>query len=194
MTAAAVLVGAANLGSFVLVNADPVAGLKRYSVLTGPGARITPLARTYGYDLIAHYYRSRGESRAALRYASALLQVEPTNPRYWAMVGAIHNSRGDYATAIPYVEESLRRGSKSAGTRTNLGICYRAGRPERGRPSPAAHRRGDGPETPQNHLNLALSLLNAGRADSARIVLQETVRRWPNYTAAQNAMKRHFAG
>jgi TolA-binding protein len=50
------------------------------------------------------------------------------------------------------------------------------------------------PETPQNHLNLALSLLNAGRADSARIVLQETVRRWPNYTAAQNAMKRHSGG
>jgi len=194
VTAAAVLVGVASLGSFVLVNADPASGLKRYSILTGPGARITSLARTYGYDLMAHYYRSRGESRDALRYASMLVEVEPTNPRYWAMVGAIHYSRGDYAAAIPYLEESVRRGSRSAGARTNLGICYA----QTGRSAEALAQlhvaAAMDPDAPQNHLNLALSLLNAGRADSARIELQETVRRWPQYAPARNAMRRYFGG
>jgi len=50
------------------------------------------------------------------------------------------------------------------------------------------------PDQPQNQLNLALSLLNAGRADSARVLLQETVRRWPQYAPAQNAMKRYLGG
>jgi len=194
VTAAAVLVGVASLGSFVLVNANPAAGLKRYSVLTGPGAQITPFARTYAYDLIAHYYRSRGESSAALRYASSLIEVEPTNPRYWAMVGTLHYSRGDYAAAIPFLEESVRRRSKSAGTRTNLGICYA----QTGRSADALAQlhiaAAMEPDQPQNQLNLALSLLNAGRADSARVLLQETVRRWPQYAPAQNAMKRYFGG
>ncbi len=194
VTAAAVLVGTCGLGSFVLVNADPVAGLTRYSVLTGPGARITPYARAYGHELLAQYYRSHGESRGALDHALALLEIEPTNPRYWAMVGAIHYSRGDYVTAIPYLEESVRRGSKSAGTRTNLGICYA----QTGRAADALEQlhiaAAMEPDAPQNHLNLALSLLNAGRADSARIELQETVRRWPQFAPARNAMRRHFGG
>jgi hypothetical protein len=194
VAAAGVLVGAASLGSFVLVNADPAAGFNRYSVVTGPGARITPFARTYAYDMIAHYCRSRGDSRAALRYASALLELEPTNPRYWAMAGAIHYSRGEYAAAIPFLEESVRRGRKSAATRTNLGICYaQTGRSEDALAELHIAAAMD-PDRPQNQLNLALSLLNVGRADSARVLLQETLRRWPQFTPAQNAMKRHFGG
>jgi Tetratricopeptide repeat len=194
VAAAAGLVGASALGSFVLVNADPAAGVARYSVLTGPGARITPYARAYGHELLAQYYRSHGESRVALDHASALLQIEPTNPRYWAMVGAIHYSRGDYVAAIPYLEESVRRGSKTAGTRTNLGICYA----QTGRAADALAQlhiaAAMEPENPQNQLNLALSLLNAGRVDSSRIVLQETIRRWPHFAPAQSAMRRHFGG
>jgi len=192
VAAAAVIVGTVGLGSFVLVNADPAAGLARYSVLTGPGARITPYARAYGHELLAQYYRSLGDSRAALDHASALLEIEPTNPRYWAMVGAIHYSRGDYPAAIPYLEESVRRGSKSAGTWTNLGICYA----QTGRAVDALAQlhiaAAMEPESPQNQLNLALSLLNAQRADSSRIVLQEAIRRWPHFAPAQNAMTRHF--
>jgi tetratricopeptide repeat protein len=192
VTAAGVLVGAASLGSFVLVNANTAAGLARYSIVVGPGARITPLARAYGYDLLAHYYRGRGDSRSALRYAIELLRVEPTNPRYWAMVGAIHYGRGDYGNAIPFLEESERRGSQSAGTWTNLGISYA----QTGRSAEALAQfriaAAMEPDQPQNQLNLALSLLNAGRSDSARIVIQETVRRWPQFAPAQSVMRRHF--
>ena len=108
------------------------------------------------------------------------------------MVGAIHYSRGDYPAAIPYLEESVRRGSKSAGTWTNLGICYA----QTGRAVDALAQlhiaAAMEPESPQNQLNLALSLLNAQRADSSRIVLQEAIRRWPQFAPAQNAMTRHF--
>ncbi len=192
LATASVLVGAASLGSFVLVNADPTAGLTRYRVLTGPGARITPRARTYAYDLIASYYRSRGDSRGALRYASALLGIEPTNPRYWEMVGSIHYSRGDYSMAIPFLEESERRGSKSAGVWTNLGICYTQTGRSRDALAQLHIAAAMEPEMPQNQLNLALSLLNVGRADSARVVLEKTLRRWPQYAPAQSAMKKYF--
>lgn len=192
VAAAVVLVGAASLGAFVLVNADPAAGLMRYSVVTGPGARITVPARTYGYDLLAHYYRSRGDNRSALRYATELLQIEPTNPRYWAMVGTIHYSRGDYSRAIPFLEQSERRGSKSPGTWTNLGISY--AQTGRGQEALAQLHIAAAmePDLPQNQLNLALSLMNAGRADSARVLLETTLRRWPQYAPAQSAMQKYF--
>ncbi|HEY2923796.1 MAG TPA: tetratricopeptide repeat protein, partial [Candidatus Eisenbacteria bacterium] len=110
--------------AFVLVNASGSAGTRRYETLVSPPARITDFARWYGYELLAHYHRHRGENRRAMTYVDLLLRTEPANPRYWAMGGATLVGMGRYAEAVPFLTEALRRSPNRAGTRTNLGICY----------------------------------------------------------------------
>ncbi|HEX7077086.1 MAG TPA: tetratricopeptide repeat protein [Candidatus Eisenbacteria bacterium] len=189
-----VLLGVASLGSFVAVNADPAAGVRRYAALVGPRARITPFARVYGYELLVHYHRDSGDKDVALAYARALLRHEPTNHRLWSMVGAILYDQHRYDEAIPYLRESIARGSPSAGTRTNLGICLS----NMGRAKEALDQFREvaamEPGRPDHQLNLALGLLGVGEADSARVILLRTIRAWPRFAPARRALERHFGG
>lgn len=193
-SAGVLLLGVVALGSFVAVNADPAAGIRRYEALVGRGARITPFARVYGYELLVHYHRDSGDKDVALGYAKALLRHEPTNHRLWSMVGAILYDQHRYDEAIPYLRESIARGSPSAGTRTNLGICLS----NTGRAQEALTQFREvaamEPGRPDHQLNLALGLLGVGEADSARVILLRTIRAWPGFAPARRALERHFGG
>jgi Tetratricopeptide repeat len=180
------------LASFVLVNAIPASGTRRYTTLLGSGAKITRYARAYGHEILAYYDRRRGDARAALGHAEAFRQDEPTNPRAWAMVGAERMALHDYKGAIGSLEESVRRGRNAGGTWTNLGICYTyEGNADA---ALASFQRAASvePNRPEYKLNLALGLLKAGRPDSARAVLISAVRRWPRYRPALEALRQHF--
>jgi tetratricopeptide (TPR) repeat protein len=184
-----------SLGSFLafaLVNASERAGTRRYETLVSPQATITVFARWYGYELLADYYRHRGEYGRAWSYLDRLLRTEPANPRYWAMGGATLVSMRRYAEAIPYLEETLRRSPNRAGTRTNLGICYS----DAARYREALYEfkeavRLDG-NRPDYLNNLGLAYKNAGAPDSARAVWSEVLRRWPAYVPARRAMMKYF--
>jgi hypothetical protein len=180
------------LGAFVLVNANTTSGVRRYETLVGPGARITSFARTYGYEILAYFHRYSGDTGEALRYADALVHREPTNHRFWAMAGTIRMSRGDYNGAVANLEEAVRRGRNAGGTWTNLGICYTSQRRFGEALDSFTRAVAAEPDRPDRRLNLALSLLNSGRPDSARAVLDATVRRWPTYTPARRALQRYF--
>ena len=184
--------GACTLGAFVLVNALPEAGLRRFETLVGPGAKITPFARTYAREVLVYYYRQIGNPDAAMEYAEALLKEEPTNHRLWAMAGTIRFSQGDFSGAIPYLEEAVARGRRVAGTWTNLGICYA----HQGRYDVALSQftkaATSEPMNPGYQLNLALCLLNAGQPVAARSLMEQIVRRWPNYEPGRRALRRHF--
>src|SRR5262249_32356010 len=113
----------ATLALFVFVNASARAGTERFETLIAPDARITTFARAYGNEILTHYYRHMGDDADAFRHAKALLGLEPTNPRYWAMNGTLYYLRGSYAEAIPYFEQAERRGRQAATTWTNYAIC-----------------------------------------------------------------------
>jgi hypothetical protein len=190
--AAVASIGLGSLLAFVLVNASAEAGTKRYETLIGPNARITPFARWYGYELLAHYYRHRGDYYRAWSYVNLLLRTEPANPRYWAMGGATLVSMGRHAEAIPLLTEGLRRNPNRAGTRTNLGISYSA----LGRYREALYEfkqavRLDGNRPDYLH-NLGLAFKNVGELDSARVVWSEVRRRWPSYGPTARAVARYF--
>jgi hypothetical protein len=194
ISAGLVGVSLTSLGSFVGVNMDPAAGCRRYETLIGPGAKITPFARTYAHELLASFHRSAGEYDRALRHATALLRSEPTNPRLWALAGTIHYVSGEHAKAIPYLEQAIARGTKDPGAWTNLGICYsQVGRREEALEQFQIAMARE-PDRPDHRVNLALGLINVGRADSARAILIETIRRWPTYDPARSALGRHFRG
>ena len=182
------------LAAFVLVNAITAAGTRRYEVLLGPGAKITPFARTYGYEFLAYFHRHQGDRRRALAYAEALLREEPTNHRFWAMAGSIRMSQGDYGGAVRDLEEAVRRGRESAGTWVNLGISYTG--EHRNKEALACFEKAVAlePDRPEYRMNYALGLLNSGSPDSARAVLSTTVHRWPGYTPAKQAFQRYFGG
>ena len=181
-----------SLLAFVLVNASDRAGTRRYETLVGPHARITDFARWYAYELLAHYYRHRGDYGSAMAYVDLLLRTEPANPRYWAMGGATLVGMGRYAEAVPLLTEALRRSPNRAGTRTNLGISYSA----LGRYREALHEfreavKIDGSRPDYLH-NLGLAFKNTGEPDSARAVWSEVLRRWPRYGPTARAMTRYF--
>jgi tetratricopeptide (TPR) repeat protein len=174
--------------AFALVNASEGAGTRRYETLLSPRATITVFARWYGYELLAHYFRHRGDYRRAWSYVDRLLSTEPANPRYWAMGGATLVGMGRYAQAIPYLTEALRRSPGRAGTRTNLGICYS----DAARYREALHEfkeavRLDG-SRPDYLNNLGLAYENVGEPDSARAVWSEVLRRWPAYAPASDTV------
>lgn len=184
----------ATISLFVFVNASARAGTARFETLIEPGARITTFARAYGNEILTHYYRRVGDPADAFRHAKALLVEEPTNPRYWAMNGTLYYQQGSYANAIPYFEQAERRGRQEATTWTNYAICLS----QVGRHAEALERFRKAvdvePDRPDFELNLALGLLAAGEADSARAVLDRTIARWPAYKPAIDARARHFRG
>lgn len=188
------LLGATTLGAFVLVNVDRDAGVRRYETLVGPRAVVTPFARVYAYELLATYYRQSGEPERALAYAKLLIKAEPTNPRLWARVGAILSDQRQYADAARYLEVAIARGARSAGTYTNLGICYSS----LGRSQAALRQFREAarlePDRADHQLNLALGLLACGEADSAKLIMIKTLRVWPRDLATMRALDRHFPG
>ncbi len=187
---AAVSIGLGSLLSFVLVNASPRAGTKRYETLVAPGARISGYARRYAYESLIHAYRLQRDYRGAMTYAQLLLRLAPSEPRYWGMAGETLTKEGDYQRAIPFLRESLRLNPNRATARTNLGICYSALNryPEALDEFSTAVRLD--PDRPDYRHNLGLALLNAGMPDSAFATWNEVLRRWPKYGPTVRAVTR----
>jgi tetratricopeptide (TPR) repeat protein len=108
------------------------------------------------------------------------------------MVGTIRYSQGDFSGAIPCLEEAVARGRRSAGTWTNLGICYT----HQGRYGEALSQFTKAaisePMNPDYQLNLALGLLNAGQPDAAHDLMEQIARRWPRYEPGRRALRSHF--
>ena len=190
--AALVMMGAGTLLSFVLVNADEEAGLRRFETLVGPGARITAYGRAYGNEILNSYDAERRDFPRALIHAQRALDAEPTNPRYWTKKGAALYELNRFDEAIPVLEEAIRRGPARDDSYYNLGNCFvRVSRyPEAVASYREAIRLTD-PRPDYLH-NLAVALYHEGKTDSARILWTDVVRRWPDYTLSRHSLILHF--
>jgi tetratricopeptide (TPR) repeat protein len=186
------LLSAGTLLSFVLVNADEAAGVRRFTALVGEDSRLSAHERAYGNEKLVQYHASRGEFEPALRYSERMVRAEPTNPRYWVKAGATLCNLGRYLEAAPYFEEALRRAPGRADATYNLGLCY--ARTQRIPEAIAAFRAAvaaDGSQPDYRH-NLGVVLFSAGNADSARAVWEDVLRRWPGYPLTVRAWERRF--
>ena len=191
--AGVLMLSAAALLSFVLVNAGVRSSLGRFAVLLGPGARVSPYGLGYGNSVLSEYYEDEGDFAPALEYARRALQAEPTNARFWLRSGTLLYKLERYDEAQVELEESIRRGTVRSGAYYNLALCYvRKGRMEdavaRFRTAVAMDS-----DRPDYRHNLGLALYLAGETDSARVVWTEVLRRWPEYTITARAMARRFA-
>ena len=186
------MIGAGALFSFVLVNAGGETGLRRFETLVGPGAKITPYGRAYGNELLATHDVERRDFQAALVHSQRALDAEPTNPRYWVKKGAALYELGRYKEAIPVLEEGIRRGPARDDAYYDLGNCL--ARENRYPEALVNYREAIRLSEPRpDYLNnLAVALFNTGKADSARAVWTDVVRRWPSYELSRRALERRF--
>jgi len=167
---------------FLLVNADEDASLRRFKMLIGPGTRISAQGRAYPNSVLAEFYEDRGDYRSALLYAERAYEGERTNPRYSVKVANEYFHLGDYERAAQYSHEAIVRGWDRAATRHDLGLAYALS----GRNLDALRElwiavdRPDGSRPDYIH-DLGVGYANAGYADSARVVWEGLLRRWPGY-------------
>ena len=187
-----VALGAGALLSFVLVNADEQAGLRRYETLVGPGSRITGYGKAYGNEVLASYDSDRRDFAQAALHAGRAIEAEPTNPRYWIKKGAALYELGRYDEAIPLLREGIRRGPWRDDGYYDLGNCLVKTKryDEAAAFYRAAIQRGE-PQPDYFH-NLGVALFEAGQPDSARLLWQEVVRRWPDYPLSRHSLTLHF--
>ncbi|HYR52769.1 MAG TPA: tetratricopeptide repeat protein [Candidatus Dormibacteraeota bacterium] len=187
-----VLIGAGALFSFVLVNATVESGVSRFETLVGPGARASAYGRAYGNELLSTFDSQRGDTRRMLVHAGRALDAEPTNPRYWVGKGAALYNLGRYAEAIPVLEEGIRRGPARDDAYYNLGNClvHEKRYDEAVQTFREAVLRSE--PRPDYLNNLGVALYHAGKTDSARTVLNDVARRWPDYTLTRNLIARWF--
>jgi tetratricopeptide (TPR) repeat protein len=185
------MLGVGTLLSFVAVNADEEAGLRRFETLVGPGARITAYGKAYGNEILNAYDAERRDFPRALLHAQRALDAEPTNPRYWIKKGAALYELNRFDEAIPVLEEGLRRGPRHDGY-YNLGNCFV--RVRRYAEAEASYRQAIRLTEPRPDYinNLAVALYHEGKTDSARILWTDVLRRWPDYTRASRSLITHF--
>jgi tetratricopeptide (TPR) repeat protein len=183
---------AASLLAFVLVNATEAGSIARYKTLLAPDAPLSAYGRGYGHSMLSEFYEDRGMLDSALVYADLALQSEPTNPRYWLREGTILYGQKRYDEAIPKLEEALRRGTGRVAAHFNLGLAYAR-----------THRYGDAANqfrtamtmdgtNPEYPHHLALMLYDSGYPDSARVMWEGVIERWPTYSLSARALERRF--
>jgi tetratricopeptide (TPR) repeat protein len=173
--------GFLSLLSFTLVNASETAAVRRFQAIVNDPGRVSPYGRSYGNSVLELYERDRGDYEAALPYARAAVQAEPTNPRNWTNVGFELMRLNRHQEAIPYIAEGIRRGPGRWEARYNLGLCLiELGRYGEAVP-PLREAVRLNPDAPVLRHNLGLALYRSGRPDSALVVWREVLARWPAY-------------
>ena len=71
------LVALAGLLAFVLVNADPAAGIRRFESLVSESAALRPHERAYGNEKLATYWSDRGDYARAFTHARRAVDAQP---------------------------------------------------------------------------------------------------------------------
>jgi len=177
----------AALLSFLCVNANEAAAIRRFETILAPGAKITNFARAYGNYALWMHVSGRGDHEQAQVYSRRALEAERGNPRYWTNVGLDLYRMKRYDEALPYLQEGARRGPGLWVPRYNLALCLK----ELKRYAEAADEFGVaaqiGGGRPEVLHNLGIALYESGHPDSAIAIWQAVTRTWPSYAAALKA-------
>ena len=182
------------LAGFVLTNADPSAGLRRFETLMSGDAMLSAHERAYGNEKLADYHASIGNRPEALRFAHRALAADSANARYWGKVGQALYQLERYSEAAPYFHEAVRRGAPPGPAYYYLGYAHiRMGDPEKAARYLWEAVRAD-PNQPVYWSALGLALVTSGQAERGRLVWEQVLTRWPNDGETRAAYRMVFGG
>ena len=175
-----VLLSAGGLLAFVLVNADPTAGVRRFETLMSEAAPLSPHERAYGNEKLADYYSSAGDRPKALLYAERALAADSANARYWGKVGQALYQLGQYSGAIHYFEEAASRGELRGPAFFYIASCHiQMAEPDRAIPFLWEAIRAQ-PEERRYWGALGYALISSGDMEQGRAIWRRVLARWPN--------------
>jgi hypothetical protein len=175
-----VLLSAGGLLAFVLVNADPAAGVRRFETLMSETAPLSPHERAYGSEKLADYYANAGDRPKTLLYAQRALAADSANARYWGKVGQALYQLREYRGAIHYFEEAARRGDLRGPAFFYIASCHiQMGEPDRAIPFLWEAARAQ-PDERRYWAGLGFALISSGDMELGRAIWQKVLIRWPN--------------
>jgi cytochrome c-type biogenesis protein CcmH/NrfG len=175
-----VLLSAGGLLAFVLVNADPIAGVGRFETLMSEAAPLSPHERAYGSEKLADYYANAGDRPKALLYAQRALAADSANARYWGKVGQALYQQREYRGAIHYFEEAARRGDLRGPAFFFIASCHiQMGEPDRAIPFLWEAVRAQ-PDERRYWAGLGFALISSGDLEQGRAIWRKVLIRWPN--------------
>ncbi|TMQ54153.1 MAG: tetratricopeptide repeat protein [Candidatus Eisenbacteria bacterium] len=175
-----VLLSAGGLLAFVLVNADPVAGVRRFETLMSETAPLSPHERAYGSEKLADYYANAGDRPKGLLYAQRALAADSANARYWGKVGQALYQLREYPRAIHYFEEAANRGDLRGPAFFYIASCHiQMGAPDRAVPFLWEAVRAQ-PDERRYWAGLGFALISSGDMEQGRAIWRKVLIRWPN--------------
>jgi tetratricopeptide (TPR) repeat protein len=187
-----VLLGAGSLLSFVLLNADAAAGLRRFETLMRDDARLSPHERAYGSEKLGDYFLTQGDLPRALHYGRLAIRADSADWRYWGKVGKILYELGRYREALEHFSVSVDRGGAIGPAFYYIGYCrFYLGEPAAAIPDFGRAVRLD-PDEPNYRGALGLALIQSGNVEQGRAVWEELLRRWPDHAQTRTAYRMMF--
>jgi len=178
--------------SFVLVNADAQAGLRRFKMLVSPAALLSTHERAYGNEKLVKLYMARGQHDSVLVYATRAVEAESTNTRYWGNVGtALYNLRR-YPEAAFYFGEAAKRGSARPEVHYYLGQSLMRAHRYREALEPLQRAIDLGGEQQQFLFSLGLARAGSGDLEGARRVWSYILSKWPGDRRTAQAFRDYF--
>jgi tetratricopeptide (TPR) repeat protein len=171
--------------SFILVNTDSSASIRRFATVVNDAGRVSPYGRAYGNEILWVLHRSRGEREMALQFAQATLAAEPTNPRYSINLGHSLLAFRRIEEAIPHFRRAMEVAPGRWDAPYDLGLCYASvGRHAEALALFEASTRRS-PEQPEVWHAIVRSLVHTGHEDSAAVVWSRVKERWPEYVEGE---------
>jgi len=175
-----VLLSAGGLLAFVLVNADPAAGVRRFETLMSETAPLSPHERAYGSEKLADYYANAGDQPKGLLYAQRALAADSANARYWGKVGQALYLLREYPRAIHYFEEAANRGDLRGPAFFYIASCHiQMGEPDRAVPLLWEAVRAQ-PDERRYWAGLGFALISSGDMEQGQAIWRKVLIRWPN--------------
>lgn len=178
-----VLVSAASLLPFVLVNTSEPAAVARLSVIVGAKSRLSTHERAYGNEKLARTFMDRREFAAALPFARAAYEAESTNVRYVTRLGGVLGGLGRLDEAAPLLTKAIAMAPDKWDAAYDLGLFYVKAR-RYAEAAPLLERAVQaGAVRPEIYHLWGYALFHAGERDSAGAVWDRLVNLWPEYAA-----------
>ncbi len=86
--------------------------------------RLSPQARSYGWETLGSYYRSQNQNERALEVHRRALEANPEDLRHWNAIGKLYDDSGQYHFATDHFQKAIGINPDDADAHLNIGRVY----------------------------------------------------------------------